>query len=426
MKQLGIALFVLILMQKHGIFRFLHVEADDGFVKTRGVQLMLNGSPFYANGFNAYWLMYTATDPSERYKVSSAFQEASKRGLTIGRTWAFSDGGYRPLQSSPGSYNEQTFQGLDFAISEAGKHGIKLVLSLVDNYENYGGKKQYVEWARSQGQSITSEDDFFTNSLVKGFFKNHIKTVLTRRNSLSGIAYKDDPTIMAWELMNEPRCNSDPSGKTIQAWITEMASYLKSIDGNHLLEAGLEGFYGESKRSSNPNGYQEGSDFITNNQIPDIDFATVHSYPDQWITGSSEETQLSFLNSWLNDHIQDAQNVLRKPVLFAEFGKSTKSSGIDERDRLFNTVYSKIYSSASGGGAAVGGLFWQLLAEGMDNFRDGYEVILSENSSTASLITQESQKLVRIRKMYVRLRNIERWKRARGIRRGDTDKNHGN
>jgi mannan endo-1,4-beta-mannosidase len=97
-------------MQKHGIFRFLHVEADDGFVKTRGVQLMLNGSPFYANGFNAYWLMYTATDPSERYKVSSAFQEASKRGLTIGRTWAFSDGGYRPLQSSPGSYNEQTFQ----------------------------------------------------------------------------------------------------------------------------------------------------------------------------------------------------------------------------------------------------------------------------------------------------------------------------
>jgi hypothetical protein len=52
------------------------------------------------------------------------------------------------------------------------------VLSLVDNYENYGGKKQYVEWARSQGQSITSEDDFFTNSLVKGFFKNHIKVRL--------------------------------------------------------------------------------------------------------------------------------------------------------------------------------------------------------------------------------------------------------
>lgn len=218
--------------------------------------------------------------------------------------------------------------------------------------------------------------------------------------------------------MNEPRCDSDRSGKTVQAWITEMASYLKSIDGNHLLEVGLEGFYGASKLSSNPNSYQLGSDFIANNQIPDIDFATVHSYPDQWISDSTEETQLSFLNNWVNDHIQDAQNVLRKPVLFAEFGKSTKSSGIDQRDRLFNTIYSKIYSSASGGGAAVGGLYWQLLAEGMDNFRDGYEVVLSEKSSTASLIAQESQKLVRIRKMYTRLRNIEKLKKAKDIRNG--------
>lgn len=60
-----------------------------------------------------------------------------------------------------------------------------------------------------------------------------------------------------------------------------MASYLKSIDGNHLLEAGLEGFYGQSKAESNPN-FQVGTDFIANNQIPGIDFATLHSYPDQW------------------------------------------------------------------------------------------------------------------------------------------------
>lgn len=69
-----------------------------------------------------------------------------------------------------------------------------------------------------------------------------------------------------------------------QAWITEMASYLKSIDRNHLLGAGLEGFYGESapqKQQFNPN-FQIGTDFIANNQIADIDFATVHSYPDQW------------------------------------------------------------------------------------------------------------------------------------------------
>lgn len=419
MKSWALALLVLVFIQKQG--NFLQVEAADGFVKTSGMHFVLNGIPYHANGFNAYWLMYVASDPSQKSKISSAFAEAAGHGLTIARTWAFSDGGYRPLQYSPGSYNEQMFQGLDFVISEAGKYGIKLVLSLANNYESFGGKKQYVDWARGQGQYLTSDDDFFRNSVAKGYYKNHIKTVLTRRNSITGVVYKDEPTIMAWELMNEPRCTSDPSGRTIQAWITEMASYVKSVDGNHLLEAGLEGFYGQTspqKQQYNPN-FQVGTDFIANNQIPGIDFATVHSYPDQWFSSSSDDTQLSFLNEWLKNHIQDAQNVLRKPLLFTEFGKSSKDSGYStyQRDMLFNTVYSAIYSSARSGGAAVGGMFWQLLTEGMDSFRDGYEIVLSESPSTANVIAQQSHKLYLLRKMYARLRNIQKWKRARAIRR---------
>lgn len=85
------------------------VEARDDFVRTRGIHFMQNGYPYYANGFNAYWLMYTASDPSQRFKVSNAFREAASHGLTVARTWAFSDGGYRPLQYFPGFYNEQMF-----------------------------------------------------------------------------------------------------------------------------------------------------------------------------------------------------------------------------------------------------------------------------------------------------------------------------
>lgn len=69
------------------------------------------------------------------------------------------------------------FQGLDFAISEARKYGVKLILSLSNNYKEFGGKAQYVKWARSAGVEITSDDDFYTNSAVKAYYKNHVKVL---------------------------------------------------------------------------------------------------------------------------------------------------------------------------------------------------------------------------------------------------------
>ncbi|WOL14491.1 hypothetical protein Cni_G23271 [Canna indica] len=398
MKSLSLVAAIVVLVLAPHCSNVVAAGEGGGFVGTRGLHFFANGSsPFFANGFNAYWLMTVAADPSQRGKVSSVLEDASRHGLTVARTWAFSDGGANALQSSPGSYNEQPFQGLDFVVSEARKYGIRLILSLVNNYESFGGKKQYVQWARDQGQNIESEDEFFTNPVVRGYYKNHVKTVLTRVNTITGVAYKDDPTIFAWELMNEPRCSSDLSGKSIQEWITEMASYLKSIDSNHLLEAGLEGFYGQlssSQKQTSP-GFQVGTDFISNNQIPGIDFATIHLYPDQWLLHSSDESQLAFSSKWLDIHMEDAKNVLRKPLLVAEFGKSMKDPGFstEQRDRMFRTVYSKIYRSARTGGATAGSLFWQLLAQGMDSYRDGYEIVLSEAPSTTRVITTQSRHL---------------------------------
>lgn len=74
----------------------------------------------------------------------------------------------------------------------------------------------------------------------------------------------------------------------LQAWIVQMAAFVKSLDQNHLLEVGLEGFYsGESlarRGPVNPFSYaaQYGTDFFRDNQVPGIDFTTVHAYPDIW------------------------------------------------------------------------------------------------------------------------------------------------
>ncbi|PIN11252.1 Mannan endo-1,4-beta-mannosidase [Handroanthus impetiginosus] len=369
----------------------------DGFVGTRGSQFVMKGRPFYFNGFNAYWLMYMASDPSTRDKVTDKFGQASKYGMNVARTWAFSDGGYRALQTSPGVYNEDMFKGLDFVVCEAKKHGIYLILSFVNNWEGFGGKKQYVQWARGQGHFLNNDDEFFTDPIVKGYYKNHVKAVLTRVNTITGVAYKDDPTILAWELMNEPRCQSDISGKTIQDWVVEMSSHAKSIDRNHLLEIGLEGFYGESmaeKKQTNP-GYGVGTDFISNNRVPQVDFATIHLYPDQWVPGSNEEDQAKFVEKWIQAHANDSKSILGKPLALTEFGKSSRSSGytVGARDKYFQTIFDNIYNSARNGGAYGGALFWQVMAKGMENWSDGYEVVLEQNPSTVGVIYQQSRRI---------------------------------
>lgn len=76
-------------------------------------------------------------------------------------------------------------KGLDFAIAEARKHGIKIILSFANNYESFGGKKAYVDWARSRGRPVSSEDDFFTDSLVRDFYKNHITVTIQTLKLLS-------------------------------------------------------------------------------------------------------------------------------------------------------------------------------------------------------------------------------------------------
>ncbi|KAF8405649.1 hypothetical protein HHK36_007725 [Tetracentron sinense] len=373
------------------------VPKTNTFVRTRNTQFFLNGSPFLFNGFNSYWMMQVAADPSERNKVSDVFREASAMGLSVCRTWAFSDGGDRALQMSPGIYDERVFQGLDFVISEARKYGIRLILSLINNYNDYGGRPQYVDWARRAGVTINNVDDFYTNAVVKGYYRDHVKRVLTRFNTITRIAYKDDPTIMAWELINEPRCEADYSGKTVNGWVQEMASYVKYIDNKHLLEIGMEGFYGDSmpeKKQINP-GYQVGTDFISNNLIKEIDFATIHAYPDIWLSGQNDYSQLAFMQRWMSSHWTDSRRILKKPLVFAEFGKSNKDPGysLSGRDSFMSTIYRNIYNFARSGGTIGGGLVWQIMAEGMEPYYDGYEIILSQNPSTSGVITQQSHKM---------------------------------
>lgn len=83
---------------------------QNDFVRTKGIHFELNGRPLYFNGFNAYWLMYQAADPSTRDMVTTTLKQASDNGMNLIRTWAFNDGAYRALQISPSTYDENVFK----------------------------------------------------------------------------------------------------------------------------------------------------------------------------------------------------------------------------------------------------------------------------------------------------------------------------
>lgn len=103
---------------------------------------------------------------------------------------------------------------------------------------------------------------------------------------------------------------------------------------------------------------------------------------------------MAFMQRWLASHLTDSKMVLKKPLVFAEFGKSEKDPGYSQsaRDAFLSGVYNSIYDFARNGGIG-GGLVWQILAEGMDSFDDGYEIVLSQNPLTASVIAQQSRKM---------------------------------
>ncbi|KAB2090007.1 hypothetical protein ES319_A03G098100v1 [Gossypium barbadense] len=384
-----------------GIYDMKDVE-DDGWqmVETKWNQFIVNGQPYYVNGFNTYWLMVMAADQSTRGKVSEVFQQASSVGLTVCRTWAFNDGQWRALQKSPSVYDEEVFKALDFVVSEAKKYKIRLILCLVNNWDAYGGKPQYVKWGKAAGLNLTSDDEFFSHPTLRSYYKAHVKAVLNRVNTSTNITYKDDPTIFAWELMNEPRCTSDPSGDTLQSWIAEMAVYVKSLDAKHLVEIGVEGFYGPSapaRAQFNPNSFatQVGTDFIRNHQTLGVDFASVHIYADSWISQTISDAHLQFTTTWMEAHIEDAEKYLGMPVIFAEFGVSSKDPGYNSsfRDALISTVYKTVLNSTKKGGSGAGSLLWQLFPEGMDNMDDGYAIVLAKSPSTLNLISLHSSKL---------------------------------
>ena len=127
---------------------------------------------------------------------------------------------------SPGKFNEEAFQALDTVLAVAREKGIRVIIPFVDNWHWWGGVPQYAAFRGKPAEA------FWTDRQLIDDFQQTIHHLLTRVNRRTGIAYKDDPTILAWETGNEVQCS--------HSWTRTIAAYIKRLDSKHLVLDGKQ------------------------------------------------------------------------------------------------------------------------------------------------------------------------------------------
>jgi len=304
--------------------------------------------------------------------------------------------------------NTKTTTTTNKQTTKTNKNKTQVIVSLIDNWKYYNGLDQYVDWSttapargpnnKAPFQDMTGDPNpgdygtgpgaeevkryevarhalFYTDPDARRFYKDHVSFLLGRTNSINGRRYSEDPTILAWNLINEPRCESwlaanGDCDRDMQAWLKDMARHVRSLDPNHLITIGSEGFYGASTPALlkyNPAEWagDMGQDFVANTDIPEVDFATVHAWPDNWMI--PQEKTPDFLDGWVQSHITTSVNNLNvsKPVLFEEFGKKLDPDQQSAeqiaalRDPIYRSTYASVERAIDRKEPIAGSLFWK-------------------------------------------------------------------
>jgi mannan endo-1,4-beta-mannosidase len=281
-----------------------------------------NGSVLKIVGANNYYIGFSI--PAMRAAVIAA---AKQIGLNVLRAAAFLDAPWRgvyfqswnPATNRPEiNTGENGLQRLDRLIGDAELAGIRLILPLVNHWPDFGGMDRYVSW-----YGKTSRDDFYSDPTIREAYKSYASQILNRTNTVTGRPYRDEPSILAWELANEPRC-ATPA--VLIEWVQEMSRWIKQNDPNHLLAVGDEGYLTEQ--------------FLA---VPEIDFGTFHLYPEAW----KMRDPVAFGLRWIEQHVTSGRTA-GKPMLLEEYGITSKS----DRNRIYSAWLDAIQEQDGAGDLA--------------------------------------------------------------------------
>ncbi|WP_288760211.1 mannanase [uncultured Brevundimonas sp.] len=368
-----------------------HAAPAAGFVTRDGIALKLDGKPYRFVGANAWYLAWLGADADygDQGRLSRELDALAADGVTNLRVGASAE--LSPLKNSvrpafrdqTATYNETLLVGLDRTLVEMASRRMKAVLYLTNFWEWSGGMMTYLSWVNG-GRYINMNDpahpwpefadfnaDFYRSEEAVALYHDYVRAVVGRTNTISGVRYADDPTIMAWQLANEPRAGGGPEVAlgnlpAFYAWINGTARLIKSIAPRQLVSTGGEGLKGSSERAEV---------VIESCSSPDIDYLTAHIWPGNWgwldredMAGTDARARALAID-YVKQHIGFARQ-LGKPLVIEEFGYPRDGDLYDPsvpttlRDGFYADIHAAVLADARAGGPLVGSNFWAWNGEG--------------------------------------------------------------
>lgn len=297
-------------------------ELPAGLVVARGNQFFIDDSEFKFIGVNSYDLAYRTNE-----EIDQTISLAAKNGIKVIRFWAFGEGRKDGFQPEKGVYNTESFNRLSYAIASASKHNIKLIVVLSNYWSDYGGTLKYLDWQNLPHKKQSDSDLFFIDDGIKELFKSYTNKVLNYKSPYTNKLLKNETAIFSWELMNEPRVSSKAKGGIVIDWLNDMSSYIRTIDQNHLISSGTEGFSPIYDSSNGP--------YINEIASSSAEMVTAHFYQ-----GKSVQS----IDKVIEDWGKIARVNAFKPIIIEELGldKRVKENNGRKREELLTELLKEV------------------------------------------------------------------------------------
>nr|AQQ75211.1 GH5 [uncultured bacterium] len=371
--------------------------AQSGFVTVDGRRFLLDGKPYYFAGTNLWYGMYLGSPGAtgDRARLTRELDQLAARGVRNLRVLAVSEASALKravtpaVMQSPTEVDETLWQGLDYLLDEMAKRDMKAVLYLNNFWQWSGGMSQYVAWFN--GKPVMDPDvtgdwnafmdnsaAFYREPKAQDAFRAVIARLIRRTNSVNGRAYNADPTIMSWQLANEPRPGSDANAKphfdVFVKWVDETAGFIKRLAPKQLVSTGNEGWMGTA-------GSKEL--FEQSHATKNVDYLTFHMWAPNWSWYDPKKPDETYDGAWqkMQDYLDwhiDAANRMGKPVVLEEFGINRDGGSFSPeaptvyRDRFYGAIFDLLARRAAAGDAIAGSNFWAWNGAGRTTNADFY------------------------------------------------------